>query len=77
MNGADAAVIATEWPEFSTLDLDEVRTLLRQPVLIDLRNLYRADDVAAAGVEYTSIGRPRVFPKALQDAARSPRTGTA
>jgi UDPglucose 6-dehydrogenase len=77
MDGADAAVIATEWPEFSTLDLDEVRTLLRQPVLIDLRNLYRADDVAAAGVEYISIGRPRVFPKALQDAARSPRTGTA
>jgi UDPglucose 6-dehydrogenase len=77
MDGADVAVIATEWQEFSTLNLVRVRTLLRQPVLIDLRNLYRSEDVAAAGVEYISIGRPRVFPKALQDAARSARTGTA
>jgi UDPglucose 6-dehydrogenase len=77
MDGADVAVIATEWPEFSTLDLEKVRTLLGQPTLIDLRNLYGAEDVTAAGIEYISIGRPREFPKALQDAGKPPGSGTA
>ena len=71
MDGANVAVIATEWPEFSTLDLEKVRALLEQPVLIDLRNLYRSEDVIAAGIEYISIGRPRVMPKASQKAAES------
>ena len=77
MDGADVAVIATEWPEFSTLDLEKVRTLLEQPILIDLRNLYRSEDVTAAGIEYISVGRPREFPKALQDAGKPPGSGTA
>ena len=74
MDGADIAVIATEWPEFSTLDLVKVRSLLKQPVLIDFRNLYRSDDVTAAGLEYISIGRPRGIPQTTPEDARS---GTA
>jgi UDPglucose 6-dehydrogenase len=62
MDGANVAVIATEWPEFSALDLEKVQTLLKQPVLIDLRNLYRSQDVTAAGLAYISIGRPRESP---------------
>lgn len=57
MDGADALVILTEWNEFRALDLGRVKDLLRSPVLIDLRNIYNPDDMAAAGFHYTSIGR--------------------
>ena len=55
--GADAVVILTEWDQFRALDLDRVRSLLRQPVMIDLRNIYRPDDMRARGFRYSSIGR--------------------
>lgn len=58
IDGAAALVIATEWPEFSTFDLNEVRERLAAPVVIDLRNLYEPADAAAAGLRYHSIGRP-------------------
>ena len=57
MAGADALVILTEWNEFRALNLDQVKMLLKQPVLIDLRNIYRPDEMRAAGFRYTSIGR--------------------
>jgi UDPglucose 6-dehydrogenase len=57
MTGADAVVILTEWNEFRALDLDRMATVLSQPVLIDLRNIYRPDEVEAAGFDYYSIGR--------------------
>jgi UDPglucose 6-dehydrogenase len=57
MQGADALVIATEWDEFRALDLRRVRTLLRQPVLVDLRNIYPRAAVEQAGLAYTAIGR--------------------
>ncbi len=60
MDGADAAVIITEWNQFRMLDLARVRTLLRRPVLVDLRNIYKAGEMAAAGFRYHSIGRPSV-----------------
>ena len=56
MQGADALVIATEWAEFSALDFDEVKAALRQPVLFDLRNVYRKAEVEAAGLEYHGTG---------------------
>ncbi len=59
LDGADALVIATEWPEFSTLDLDEVRRRMRTPVVVDLRNLFDPGVAAAAGIKYDSIGRSR------------------
>ena len=59
IEGADAVVIVTEWPEFASLDLDRTRNLLAKPVMIDLRNLYEPAEVEAAGIEYHSIGRTR------------------
>ena len=60
--GADGAVIATEWNQFRALELDRLRGLLRTPVLVDLRNLYAPERVAAAGLRYVSVGRAEVGP---------------
>ncbi|WP_291838775.1 UDP-glucose/GDP-mannose dehydrogenase family protein [Brevundimonas sp.] len=57
VTGADVVVILTEWDQFRALDLDRVKLLLRQPVMVDLRNVYRPDDMRARGFRYTSIGR--------------------
>jgi len=55
---AHALAIMTEWNEFRALDLDRVKSLLRKPVLVDLRNVYDPARMKAAGFEYFSIGRP-------------------
>ncbi|RYG15266.1 MAG: UDP-glucose/GDP-mannose dehydrogenase family protein [Caulobacteraceae bacterium] len=55
--GADVVVILTEWDQFRALDLDRIKLLVRQPVIVDLRNVYRPDDMRARGFRYTSIGR--------------------
>lgn len=60
IEGADAVVIVTEWPEFASLDLDRLRSLLGVPTMIDLRNLYAPSVVEDAGIAYHSIGRARV-----------------
>jgi UDPglucose 6-dehydrogenase len=57
VEGADAVVILTEWNQFRALDLDRIKLLVRQPVLVDLRNIYRPEDVRARGFRYSSIGR--------------------
>lgn len=54
---ADGVVIATEWNQFRSLDWSELGRLLRQPLVIDLRNLYEPRKMAAAGFRYVSIGR--------------------
>src|SRR5262245_1882340 len=56
--GADALVIVTEWVQFRALDLDRLKQVMTQPVVIDLRNVYRPEDMAAAGFVYESVGRP-------------------
>ncbi|MCA8902067.1 MAG: UDP-glucose/GDP-mannose dehydrogenase family protein, partial [Hyphomonas sp.] len=58
--GADALVILTEWDQFRALDLERIKTALKAPVVVDLRNIYAPDDMAAKGFAYTSIGRPAV-----------------
>jgi UDPglucose 6-dehydrogenase len=58
MRGADAVVIVTEWNEFRALDLGQIKSLLRQPVIVDLRNVYSPAEMQAAGFKYRSIGRP-------------------
>ncbi|MDO8838151.1 MAG: UDP-glucose/GDP-mannose dehydrogenase family protein [Parvibaculum sp.] len=58
MQGADGVVILTEWNEFRALDLDRVKSLLTTPLMIDLRNIYTPDEMAQAGFEYHSVGRP-------------------
>ena len=57
VEGADAVVILTEWDQFRALDLDRVKLLLNQPVMVDLRNVYRPEDMRARGFRYSSIGR--------------------
>jgi UDPglucose 6-dehydrogenase len=58
LEGADAAVIVTEWPEFAELDLAQVRETMRTPLVIDGRNLLDGNVVAAAGFAYEGVGRP-------------------
>ena len=58
MGGADALVIVTEWNEFRALDMARVRSLLKNPVIVDLRNVYDPSDMVDAGFDYVSIGRP-------------------
>ena len=62
MGGADALAIVTEWNEFRALDLARVKRLMRQPVLVDLRNIYEAEAMTAAGFSYVCIGRPSAGP---------------
>jgi len=57
MEGADAAVIATEWDAFRALDLDRAAGLLRTPLLVDLRNLYNREEVERRGFRYVAVGR--------------------
>jgi UDPglucose 6-dehydrogenase len=54
---ADAVVIVTEWDSFRALDLDRLKLLMKSPVLVDLRNIYRPDEMAARGFAYSSVGR--------------------
>ena len=56
--GADALVILTEWDEFRALDVDRVRAKLKRPILIDLRNIYRPEEMARQDFTYVSVGRP-------------------
>jgi UDPglucose 6-dehydrogenase len=57
IDGADALVLLTEWNEFRGLDLDRAKSLLRAPLVVDLRNIYQPQDMSAAGFVYHSIGR--------------------
>jgi UDPglucose 6-dehydrogenase len=56
---ADAVVIVTEWNQFRALDLDRLKRIMKNPVLVDLRNIYRPDEVTAHGFTYAGIGRPQ------------------
>ncbi len=58
--GADAVVIVTEWDRFRALDLDRLKTAMRAPVVVDLRNVYRPEEMRAKGFRYVSIGRAPV-----------------
>ncbi len=57
VEGADVLVIATEWNEFRALRLGRIRQALRQPVIVDLRNVYDPARMKAEGFCYTSVGR--------------------
>jgi UDPglucose 6-dehydrogenase len=56
--GADVVVILTEWDQFRALDLDRIRELMRNPLIVDLRNIYRPEEVRSRGFTYVSVGRP-------------------
>ncbi|MGM4918908.1 UDP-glucose dehydrogenase family protein [Tardiphaga sp. 813_E8_N1_3] len=55
--GADALVIVTEWEQFRALDLAQVKKKMKQPVIVDLRNIYRPEEMEKAGFTYESVGR--------------------
>jgi UDPglucose 6-dehydrogenase len=56
---ASALVIVTEWEQFRALDFERLKTVMAQPVLVDLRNVYRPEEVVRHGFIYESVGRPR------------------
>jgi UDPglucose 6-dehydrogenase len=58
VKGADALVIITEWEQFRALDLGRIKTLMASPIVIDLRNIYRLDEMKRLGFVYVSVGRP-------------------
>ena len=57
VEGADVMVIITEWDQFRALDLDRVKSLMRRPAIVDLRNVYRPEEVREKGFAYASVGR--------------------
>jgi UDPglucose 6-dehydrogenase len=57
VKGADAMVLVTEWVQYRALDLDRIKSAMAKPVVVDLRNIYRAEDMAAHGFTYESVGR--------------------
>jgi UDPglucose 6-dehydrogenase len=57
--GADALVIVTEWAQFRALDLARLKREMAQPIIVDLRNIYRPAEMAQFGFAYESIGRPQ------------------
>ena len=63
MVGAEALVLLTEWNEFRALDLVRVGQLLVNPLVIDLRNIYQPQEMAAAGLYYISVGRLPQLPE--------------
>jgi len=60
VTGAGVGVILTEWDAYSRLDLKKLVGLMKGNVLIDMRNIYRAEDLAGTGLDYRSVGRPFV-----------------
>src|SRR5215469_9916294 len=57
---ADAVVIATEWEQFRALDLGRLKKVMTQPVIVDLRNIYRSDEMRRAAFRYIPVGRAGV-----------------
>jgi len=58
VHGADAVVIVTEWKEFAELDILRIKACLKQPIMVDLRNMFDPQSMVARGFYYDSVGRP-------------------
>lgn len=65
---ADVLVILTEWPQFKTENFSHIRSLMRAPLLVDLRNLFEPAVMAGEGFHYVSLGRATVAPASLKKA---------
>lgn len=72
LQGADACLILTEWEDFAALDLARVKKLLRYPIVLDGRNLFKPAQMNAAGLNYYSVGRPDVVGERRTTQLRSP-----
>ena len=64
LEGSDALVIVTDWKEFRSPDFHAIKSLLKQPVVVDGRNLYEPELMKSLGIEYTGIGRGAGLAKA-------------
>jgi UDPglucose 6-dehydrogenase len=62
-HGADAILILTEWDEFRSIDWARLKQIVKRPLLIDGRNLFRPSEVASRGFTYVSTGRLSATPK--------------
>ena len=60
LDGADALLIATEWSMFRTPDFDKMKSLLKQPIIFDGRNIYEIEQMKGLGFYYSSMGRATV-----------------
>ncbi len=58
--GADVLVVITEWHEFRGLDARRIKEVMRQPRIVDLRNIFHPEEMRGFGFEYEGIGRPRI-----------------
>ncbi len=80
VSGADAAVVVTEWDELRSLPSDETRAVMRNPLIVDGRNLFDGDEVRALGFAYEAIGRPssplQALPETAEPELREPASGT-
>lgn len=61
MKGADGVLILTEWNEFRALDFHKMASVLNYPLLMDMRNIYRPEEMVSAGFDYISVGRPPIY----------------
>jgi UDPglucose 6-dehydrogenase len=73
-DGADVLVILTEWNQFRALDLERLRNIMNGTIIVDLRNIYKCEEMAEYGFTYYSIGRPPVLPDTA-DAVKSVSSG--
>lgn len=72
LDGADAAILVTEWPDYAALPWAKIRPRMRTPLLFDGRNALASLDLAAAGFEYRGIGIPAAAPSAMKTKASTP-----
>ena len=68
VTGSDAILVLTDWEEFLVLDFARIRSLVRQPMLFDGRNLYSPEQMQARGFHYFSVGRREALPLAASEA---------
>lgn len=72
--GADAIIIMTEWKEFRGLKLEQIRDVMKRPLIFDGRNIYDLDRMGRLGFEYVSIGRKPLLAGAAKTRAQKPAT---
>ena len=70
VEGADALIICTDWDEFKHPDFDEVRQRMKQHMIFDGRNIFRAETMAEHGFVYHSVGRAPVAPKTSESSVK-------
>ncbi|CAH1210885.1 UDP-glucose 6-dehydrogenase TuaD [Paenibacillus plantiphilus] len=58
--GTEAVCLITEWPQFASVDLQELARCMKRPVLIDGRNVFQSSQLAGTGIHYVGIGRPNM-----------------